>query len=288
MPTGSSLTESPEAVVADLEAQARRVETPCGDGRLVWRIWGQGPPVVLGHGAQGSWAHWIRNIDALAKTRTVIAVDLPGHGDSADPVSPDHAGISAALAIGLRHILGAETAADLVGFSFGGVVFAYLAASHPALIRRLILIGCGGLDTPHGHVNLRRISGLRGEERRAALKANLLGLMLHHPDSADDLAIHLLVTMPRSKTLNPQALVMPDRLAAILPKVAAPVDAIWGEFDRPHPGPALQAAVIRRSHPDADFRVIGNAGHWAMYECPDAFNATLIDMLVSEPRRMPC
>ena len=277
------LAGDPAEIVAEIEGRARRVDTPCGDGTMAWRIWGEdsgGVPVILSHGAQGAWSHWIRNVDALAASgRMVIAVDLPGHGDSADPATPDHAGISAALAAGLRQILGEGRTVDLVGFSFGGVCFAYLASFHREMVRRVILVGCGGLDTPLGHIDLRRVGGLQGEERQAALRANLLGLMLHHPESADDLAVHLLVRNARRSTINAQALVIPDRLAAVLPDVPVSVDAIWGEFDRPHPAPHLQEAVLRRSHPQADFRVIRDAGHWAMYERPEAFNETLLAML---------
>lgn len=288
----ATLATDPAAFVAEIEGRARRVETPCGDGTMVWRIWGSDTgrtPVVLGHGAQGAWSHWIRNVDALVEAgHFVIAADLPGHGESVDPPTPDHAGISAALFAGLRQILGEGRQVDLAGFSFGGVAFAYLAAYHPGLARRLILIGCGGLDTPLGHIDLRRVGGLQGQERQAALKANLLGLMLHHPESADDLAVHLLVRNARRSTINPQALVIPDRLVAVLPDVGVPVDAIWGEFDRPHPGPHLQEEVLRRSHPDADFRVIEDAGHWAMYERPEAFNAALLDMLDAPAGELPC
>lgn len=283
MSDAAILAGDPAEFVAEIEGRARHVETPCGDGTMAWRIWGEdrgGVPVVLSHGAQGAWSHWIRNVDALAASgRMVIAVDLPGHGDSADPVTPDHPGISAALAAGLRQILGEGRQVDLVGFSFGGVCFAYFASIHPEMVRRLILVGCGGLDTPLGHIDLRRVGGLQGQERQAALKANLLGLMLHHPESADDLAVHLLVRNARRSTINPQALVIPDRLAAVLPDVRVPVDAIWGEFDRPHPAPHLQEAVLRRSHPQADFRVVRDVGHWAMYERPEAFNETLLAML---------
>lgn len=270
----------PAERVAAVAARARRVETPCGDGSLVWRIWGEGEPLVLGHGAQGAWSHWIANIDALAAKRTVIAVDMPGHGDSAMPATLDHEGISAVLAEGLRRIVPDRLPVDLVGFSFGGISFAYLAALHPGLARRLVLVGTGGLGTPLGAVSLGRVGGLAGEERKAALKANLLGLMLHAPPSADDLAVHLLETNAAAARLpNAAELVLPDRLAKILPRIAVPVDAIWGEFDRPHPDPALQEAVIRRTHPRCDFRVIADAGHWVMYEQPEAFDAMLLDML---------
>ncbi|MBV1688736.1 alpha/beta hydrolase [Novosphingobium sp. G106] len=277
----ATLEQDPAALVAEIETRARRVETPCGDGTMTWRIWGKGEPLVVGHGAQGAWSHWIRNIDALAKERMVIAVDMPGQGDSAVPATPDHAGISAALAAGLREILGPGKQADFAGFSFSGIAFAWFAHYHPEFVRRLILIGCGGLDTPHGHTDIQPVKGLVGEERKARLKANLLGLMLHHPDSVDELALHLLVENARNTRWVQVDMVIPDRLVAVLPKVTARVDAIWGEFDRPHPDHSVQEVVIRRSHPDCDFRVIAGAGHWAMYERPEAFNATLLDMLTN-------
>ena len=283
--------QDPAALVAAVEARGRRIDTPCGDGTMAWRVWGDGhhdrPPVVLGHGAQGAWSHWIRTIDALAEHFTVIAADLPGQGDSAVPATHDHPGISSAIAAGLRSIVGEGKRVDLVGFSFGGVAFSYCAALFPQVARRVILVGCGGLDTPHGHIDLRRVAGLKGEERRARLKANLLGLMLHHPDSVDELAMHLLMTNARKARLTAPELVVPDMLVKVLPDIRVPVDALWGEFDRPHPDPARQAAVIRSIQPDTDFRVIADAGHWAMYERAAAFNAELIDLLRQPPRAMP-
>ena len=69
-----------------LQDRAQVVHTPCGPGTLVWRVWGQGRPIVMLHGGSGSWNHWVRNIDALlASGRQVIAPDLPGFGDSARP-----------------------------------------------------------------------------------------------------------------------------------------------------------------------------------------------------------
>ncbi|MBW8755472.1 MAG: hypothetical protein JF595_15270, partial [Sphingomonadales bacterium] len=87
------LEQDPAALVADYEARAQRVETPCGEGTLVWRIWGAensgAEPLVVSHGAQGAWSHWIRNIDRLSAERMLIAVDMPGHGDSAMPATED-------------------------------------------------------------------------------------------------------------------------------------------------------------------------------------------------------
>jgi pimeloyl-ACP methyl ester carboxylesterase len=284
-----SLLASDDSIgqVAAVEARGRRIDTPCGEGTMAWRVWGEDDgartPVVLGHGAQGAWSHWIRNIPVLAERFLVIAADLPGQGDSAIPETPDHRGISKAIAEGLRAIVG-ERPVDFVGFSFSGIAFAHCAAYYPQVARRLILVGCGGLDTPHGHTHIQRASGLKGEERRAVLTSNLLGLMLQHPETVDELALHLLVANGRKARWVKADLVVPDRLIGILPEVTVPVDAIWGELDRPHPDPALQEAALRTVKLDADFRVIPEAGHWAMYERPQAFDATLIAMLEAGPR----
>jgi pimeloyl-ACP methyl ester carboxylesterase len=281
----------PVAFLAAFEARGRRVETPCGAGVMIWRVWGSGtpvrPPLVLGHGSQGTWTHWIRNIEALTQHHTVIVPDLPGHGDSDMPSEVDHDTISGVLAAGLREILGADQQADCVGFSFGGAVLAHFAARYPELVRRVVLVGTGGLDTPHGHVDLGRVGGLEGEERRAAIKRNLLGLMLHHAETVDELAMHLLVANGRLARLPVVDLVIPDKVLDALPRLTVPLDAIWGAFDRPHPDPALQESVLRRYQPDLDFRVIADAGHWTMYERAQAFNAALLDLLSQPPREVP-
>jgi pimeloyl-ACP methyl ester carboxylesterase len=281
MPTDTE----PAALVADFERRARRLETPCGGGSLVWRAWGSGRPVLLAHGGHGAWSHWIRNIDALARERTVWALDLPGLGESADPPGEDHEAIADVIASGLREVIRQDLPLDIVGFSFGGVVAAHLAAFHPELVRRLILVDTGGLDLPMGHIDVRGIRGLADEERRAVLRANLLSLMLHDPASVDELALHLQATNGRRARIQAEKLVLPDKLLRILPRVSVQLDAIWGENDCPHPDPTTQETVLRRFQPELDFRVIPGAGHWAMYERPDAFNRTVLDLLSCPLRR---
>ena len=153
------------------------------------------------------------------------------------------------------------------------------AALYPELVRRLILVGTGGLDTPMGQIEMKRVRGLEGNERRAAHRANLLALMLHHPASVDELALHIHETNGSRARLDPAPLVLPDRLLEVLPRLCVQLDAIWGELDCPHPDPGIQEAVLRRFHPTLDFRIIPGAGHWAMYEKPAEFNLTVIDLL---------
>jgi pimeloyl-ACP methyl ester carboxylesterase len=276
---------TPEEIVADFDARARHFETPCGEGRMVWRAWGEGPPVVLTHGAHGAWTHWIRNIDALARDRTVYAADLPGFGESDTPKNADTGpAYVAPIIAGLRQLFGGE-AVDAMGFSFGGVMAAVAAAEAPDLFRRLVLVDTGGLNTRFGDISLTRVRGTQGEERKAALTNNLLGMMLHARESVDDLALLLQATNPPRGRVNPEPLVVPDKMLPVLPRIRCPIDAIWGEFDRPHPDPDVQEAVLRKFQPDMQFRVVPAAGHWAMYEGAEAFNTIARELLDMPLRR---
>lgn len=278
MDASVSAAGNPALQVADIEHRARRFESPCGEGVVVWRAWGSGPPVLLLHGAHGSWSHWIRNIDALAAERTVWAVDIPGFGESDLPPSLDHAALADVLATGLRQLLGAAVV-DVVGFSFGGVVGAHLSAFYPELVRQLVVVGSGGLDTPKNQLDLRPIRGLAGQERQAAHRHNLLALMLHDPASAGELALHLQELNTSRGRLNPAPFVLPDKLLLVLPEITAPLSAIWGQYDYPHPNPPVQEAVLRRFQPHLVFRVVPDAGHWVMFERADEFNRALLDIL---------
>ena len=62
------ISEKTKALVAGVDAEGQRIETPCGDGSLVWRVWGSGPPLILLHGGYGSWTHWIRNVPVDRKS----------------------------------------------------------------------------------------------------------------------------------------------------------------------------------------------------------------------------
>jgi pimeloyl-ACP methyl ester carboxylesterase len=277
--TDLDAARDPAAVVAALDGRARRFETPCGDGMMVWRSWGSGPPLLLLHGSHGSWLHWIRNIDTLAARRTLWVPDLPGYGESAMPPHIDHATIIGILADGIRRLIPDELPIDVAGFSYGGLLGAYLAAGEPALVRRLVLIDTGGLDTPMGALSLRGFRKLAGEERRAALHDNLLSLMIHDPARIDALALHVQEVDSLRAGMNPKDLVIPDKLIAPLAKIAAPIGVIWAEFDQPHPAPAVQEAVMRQYAPTLEFRVVADAGHWVMYEQPAAFNRALTELL---------
>ena len=70
----------PAATVDAVARTARKFQTPCGDGTMVWRVWGSGEPLILFHGGSGSWTHWIRNIPELSRHYELWVADIPGLG----------------------------------------------------------------------------------------------------------------------------------------------------------------------------------------------------------------
>jgi pimeloyl-ACP methyl ester carboxylesterase len=105
---------------------------------------GTGPVLLLIHGMAGNFENWQAVIEPLARGHTVIAPDLPGHGESA-PGGGDYS--LGALAAGLRDLLLAlgHESATLVGHSLGGGIAMQFTYQFPEMVERLVLVSSGGL-----------------------------------------------------------------------------------------------------------------------------------------------
>jgi pimeloyl-ACP methyl ester carboxylesterase len=111
---------------------------------ITYRMAGEGPAVVLIHGMAGSSTTWKGVMPALAKSYTVVAPDLLGHGGSAKPRGDYSLG---AYASGVRDLLVAVGVdqATIVGHSLGGGIAMQFAYQFPERAQRLVLVASGGL-----------------------------------------------------------------------------------------------------------------------------------------------
>jgi len=118
--------------------------TRIGGREVAYTVAGRGDPLLLVHGLGSTRQTWQGILDALAETHTVIAPDLPGHGES-DPPAGDYS--LGAFAVELRNLLislGLRSA-TIIGHSLGGGIAMQFAYQFPDRTDRLALIGSGGL-----------------------------------------------------------------------------------------------------------------------------------------------
>jgi pimeloyl-ACP methyl ester carboxylesterase len=274
--------ETPDALLARMEQASQRIETPCGEGGMMWRVWGEGerPPLVLLHGGYGSWRHWVRTIPAFAADRRVFAADLPGLGESASPTDASPEAIAAIVRDGVHMMLKPGEAYDIVGFSFGGMIAGNVAALDPLRVRSLTIVGPGGLGSFVSNVKLEKLIHLTGEARREVHRVNLGRLMFADAARIDALALAIQDWNTRHARTKSRPLSRTASLRSALEKSRMPVNAIYGELDASAaPHRREREAIIRAARPDVDLRIIKGAGHWVAYEAAEEFNAMLREML---------
>ena len=127
---------------SDMSAQQRTVTgyAPVNGLKMYYEVHGTGEPVVLLHGAfmaiTDDWRVWINE---LAKTRKVIAVDMQGHGRTADIKRDITYENLADDAAGLLDYLQIERA-DIIGYSLGAGAAIECAIRHPEKVRKVVSI----------------------------------------------------------------------------------------------------------------------------------------------------
>jgi pimeloyl-ACP methyl ester carboxylesterase len=263
---------------------------------------GEGPPLVLLHGAGDNTLDWQWVMPALAATHRVYAPDLPGSPDSARPAadySPDFferfvAAFVDALNIGR---------AMFVGNSLGGFIALRLALSEPARVTALVLVDSAGLgravNPAFTSVNVPGLGEAampfwrtpigayqRAWGRTALLFANSPGSVPREwiaeqkrlALSPGYLEAHLNVLRALVSPLG-QREVMVD----LLPALEIPTLVVWGERDRVFPQSQAREAVSRLR--EGSLALIPECGHMPHVECPDHFLAALGQFLTRWVRR---
>ncbi|HEU5164878.1 MAG TPA: alpha/beta hydrolase [Chitinophagaceae bacterium] len=125
--------------IVNVFGQVKTGYAPANGLKMYYEVYGTGKPIVLLHGAFNTInTAFAQLIPGLAKTREVIAVELQGHGRTADI---DRAFSFESMADDVASVLKflKTDSADIFGYSMGGGVAQQIAIRHPELVRRLIL-----------------------------------------------------------------------------------------------------------------------------------------------------
>ena len=254
---------------------------------------GEGPVVVLVHGLGASVVTWRQNIAPLAAAGfTVLALDLPGHGDSDKPDRLGYDPVSmAGLVKEFLDALGVDRI-SLVGSSVGGLIAGLIALEHPTKVDRLVMVATGAVG--------KRVSGFLRIVSMPVLGDLLFRPWLHQklgmnkriffrpPPCLDEvmLEVRRVQSLPGARraalrsiraNINYFGSKTQREIVDRLKESPVPLMTIWGEKDIvvPH----SQSEFIRRELPNSVVQSIPACGQWPQMEKADEFNSLVTGFL---------
>ena len=259
------------------------------------------PPIILVHGFGASIGHWRYNIKSLSQHHTVYALDLLGFGASKKAV----ANYGTELWVNQVHDFWQtfiKEPAIIVGNSLGSLVAMTVAATHPEMVAKLVMINLPDVSLQQEAIPpwLRPIE--RGMKRMIASPLLLKSIfrVVRQPGvirrwaaiaysdlgSVNEDLVNILATPPQDQgaakafcylfrgASNPE---FAPGAKETLPILQIPMLLIWGRQDKFVP-PNL-APVFARLNPLITLVELDNAGHCPHDECPDRFNQIFLDWL---------
>ncbi len=238
------------------------------------------PPLLLLHGAGGSRLSWPPLLRRLSGS-AVYTLDLPAHGRSAGPACDSIPAYAARVAEWMQAL--SLPPAVIVGHSMGSAIALTLALEHPDRVQALVLIGGGARLRVHPSL-------LEWTKRPETLEQAIQTLLEwgfgpNSPQALKDLAAqHMRQTPPltfHADFLACDRFDVRERLAEIF----HPTLILCGTEDRMTP-PRF-SEFLAENLPNAQLRMIENAGHMLMLEQPQAVKETIHTFLEAQSTGNP-
>ncbi|RDH80450.1 alpha/beta fold hydrolase [Mycolicibacterium moriokaense] len=260
--------------------------------RLHYHEAGNGPPVLLLHGSGpgvSAWSNFSENIPVFANSFRTLSLDMPGFGRSPGVVWSDaYSRIAADAVLAFVDELGIPEI-DIVGNSMGGNVAAEFALANPERVRRLVLMGPGGLAvntfSPAVSEGARRLFEFLADPNRERMRA-WVDTMVSDPTLATDALIDdrmanamqpgvIASTASIFATFDDPALNRLPPLWARANRLHTPTLIVWGRDDRMLP---FEGGLFPfRQLPNAELHVFSGCGHWAQIERKEEFERLVIE-----------
>ena len=244
---------------------------------------GRGPLIVLVHGYTGSKENWLPVMRQLARDHRVIAVDLPGWGESTPQTGADYGPSAQAERLSAFLQSESEPAALLVGHSMGGMISGLMTATHPQQVERIVFMSSAGVRFTENEF-ARRV--LKGENPFAVYEVDSFRAFLHEFVFADapyvpTPMLGAIVSQRKARRefeqrvftqirLGPEAFLLQQRL----PEIGQTAGLLWCDGDRiiDPSAAAVFASGLKRS----ETRILKGCGHMPMMEQPDAVAVFLL------------
>lgn len=274
------------------EIRSIEVDSDLGRTEVEYIDRGSGSPLLLVHGLAGSWRNWLENVPALADHHRVVALDLPGFGNSPLPKEPLSMPGLGDLLVRLADDLGLGPDTTIVGHSMGGLVATEAVLELPDRFASIGLAAAAGISVAHVPKSRKELTKLlmtldipvgsryatRGL-KRPRVRAAQLSTFIAHPNRIGPEILWELVSWG---TRSPGTLQAAFAMAGYdtrhrLPEIDLPTLLIWGARDRLVPLGAAYAYRKRIDH--ADVSILDDTGHMLQIERPPTFNYEILEFI---------
>lgn len=249
-----------------------------------WRS-GTGEPLLLIHGLGATGGIWSPVLPALAAQHDVVAVDLPGFGDSAPLIAPPSVPAIADVIEGQLAELGLGTV-HIAGSSLGGwIAFELARRGRAETVAAIAPLGLGSKRENRrtrrrlrfAHATASLIKPLAGPMSRTALGRTLLnGLARARPWRAETAeTAETLRAFVGGSSFGPVLDWGTSHAPEGLAEVKCPVSVVWGSRDlvlSPR-----QASRWTEHIPQAELRLLKGLGHVPMSDDPELVATTILD-----------
>ncbi|MEU4658421.1 alpha/beta fold hydrolase [Streptomyces sp. NPDC023723] len=281
-----------------LSYESTRVSKDIGGLTFAWHEAGEGEPLLMLHGSGpgvSAWSNFRHNLPVFGDRFRTVMPDLPGFGGTALPdLDRVYPVVAADWIARLMDHLDIESAA-LVGNSMGGAVAAELAARHPERVRRMALMGSGGLSV--GLFNAEPSEGFSRlfefledptrEHMIAWVRTMVSDRRLITDELIDERMDNALAdgVIGRTRAII-GSMFDPGRQAAYTPlwqqatTITTPTLLLWGRDDRMLPYD--QAHFATRWLPEVELHTFARCGHWVQIERKRDFERVVTEFLTRE------
>jgi 4,5:9,10-diseco-3-hydroxy-5,9,17-trioxoandrosta-1(10),2-diene-4-oate hydrolase len=282
--------------------ESTQVRKDVGGLEFAYHEMGEGEPLFLLHGSGpgvSAWSNFRYNLPVFGEQFRTIAPDLPGFGATDLPDLDEVYPKAAARWIArLMDELGIESAV-FIGNSMGGAVTAELAALHPERVRRMALMGSGGLSVgvfqAEPSEGFKRLFEFLEDPSRERMIAWVRTMVFDQRLVTDELIDERLRNATADGVLGKMKAIFgsmfdPRRQADYTPlwtmaaTIKTPTLLLWGRDDRMLPYDQAHFAV--RHLPEVELHTFAHCGHWVQTERKSDFERVAIEFLTrkaSEP-----
>ena len=223
-------------------------------------------PVLLLHGWGCDMSIFAGVMSALQDDTTLIALDFPAHGESAEPPEPWGVGDFALQVKQLLHECRIDRV-NVIAHSFGARVAIYLASHEPQLIGKLVITGGAGVKKPSARKEQGKTLWYKRFTRivRALAKVPLLKQpmlqvqekLVRRFGSADYVKLNAAMRATFVKIIS-------EDLTPMLSGITAPTLLIWGDNDQETP--LWMGQTMEREIRDCGLVVFQGRSHYAFLE----------------------